>query len=670
MWTMIRFLKQNFITLLILLVLVVYIQYLLLQPVLKMGFPWDDWFTLDFFRILGPNPLSKISYILYLYGPHYVYPYWIGMLVNIFGWQNQALLREVNIGLKIIETLAIYPVVLLVFKRKLLAFLAVLILAIHYSAAGALELVITGIDYLVGIFLFVFLAVYYHVVKNEQVLSFRNKILSLKWLGLLFLSLTATIFSEPTRSFPVLVLPFLIEMFVLFYDHSKSSIKKSFFRLLILVPVLLMMAVVFNYAVFNGGKLSNGLTMLNIIPLLLQGNWYFTLHPISSLSNLFIPPEYLHKVFGAEVFDPNNPFPGYFSFLIRKTILFFGILTYFLSFFIKPSWLSRWKFVLVTLVSNFIFEIAVFFIYNLRSGIDADSGALANYRNSSELAGMYPIFIGGFLLILNFWAIYGWWKGGRKNNLLWAFWSGITLAFIFLVMTRLQQNWIFAYKTVHRYLPAASLGASLCLASFLTLFYDKITTQTSRLSRYFAGFLIFLGLIVFYNISNQQISILFNTELVQGRSAEAQQLMHQKFMDKFSKYNYDPSKSSLFYFDTSGESSTDGLFFSESFQSNFMYWMHIRTPKLVSGCIQDVGGTVEDLKELVKVKNGVKGIEYRAYCINPNDGTHDVIYPTGGTSESPVQTFHMPENFYSFQIKNREFIDTRDEVLKELGFDL
>ena len=658
---MIRFLKQNFIILLILLVLVVCIQYLLLQPVLKMGFLWDDWFTLDFFRILGPNPLSKISYILMLYGPHYIYPYWIGMLVNIFGWQDPTILREVNIGLKIIETLVMYPLVLLIFKRKLLAFLAVLILAMHYSATGALELVITGIDYSVGFFLFLFLAVYYHVVKN--------KILNFKWLGLLFLSLTATIFSEPTRSFPVLILPFLIEMFVLVYDHSKSSIKKSFFRLLTLVPIFFMMAVAFNYAIFNGGKLSSGLTSLNLLPLLLQGNWHFTLHPISSLSNLFLPPEYLSKVFGSETFNPNNLFINYLSFLISKPFMFFGILTYLFSFFIKPSWLSRWKFILITLVLNFILEIAVFFIYNLRSGIDADSGTVANYQNSSELAGMYTIFIGSFLLILNFWGIYGWWKGGRRNNILWAFWSGLTFAFIFLVLTRLEQNWIFAYKAIHRYITTASLGASLCLASFLTLFYDKITTQTSRLSRYFGGFLIFLGLIVFYNISNQQISNLFNSELVQGRSAEAQEMMHKKFIRIFSKYKYDDSKSSLFYFDVSGESSTDGLFFSESFQSNFMYWMHIRTPKLVEGCIQDTGGTVEDLKKLVKVKNGVKGIEYRAYCIHPNDGTHEVVYPTDGTHESPVQTFYMPENFYYFRVKNREFIDTRDEVLKELGFD-
>src|SRR3989344_1563352 len=204
---MIRFLKQNFIIILILLMLVVYLQYLLLQPVLKLGF----------------------SYVIKSLGPYYNQEIWIGTLVDIFGWQNPSSLREVNIGLKIIETLAIYPVVLFVFKRKMLAFLATLILAIHYSAAGALELVITGIDYLVGIFLFVFLAVYYHVVKNEQVLSFRNKILSLKWLGLLFLSLTATIFSEPTRSFPVLVLPFLIEFLLLTHDHSKTSFKNSFF---------------------------------------------------------------------------------------------------------------------------------------------------------------------------------------------------------------------------------------------------------------------------------------------------------------------------------------------------------------------------------------------------------------------------------------------------------
>ena len=88
-----------------------------------------------------------------------------------------------------------------------------------------------------------------------------------------------------------------------------------------------------------------------------------------------------------------------------------------------------------------------------------------------------------------------------------------------------------------------------------------------------------------------------------------------------------------------------------------MAWMHSISPKLVVGCIQDIGGTVEDLKGLIKVKNGIKGFERMAYCINPNDGTYD-----------STPTFFLPENFYSFKVKNREFIDNRDEVLKELGF--
>src|SRR3989344_1660724 len=107
---MIRFLKQNFIIILILLMLVVYLQYLLLQPVLKLGFSYEDWFMLDFFRVLGFDPLSKISYVVKSLGPYYIQEYWIGILVNIFGSQSPSLLKEVNIILKVIDTLVMYPI--------------------------------------------------------------------------------------------------------------------------------------------------------------------------------------------------------------------------------------------------------------------------------------------------------------------------------------------------------------------------------------------------------------------------------------------------------------------------------------------------------------------------------------------------------------------------------
>ncbi len=649
---MIRFLKQNFIILLILLILVVYLQYLLLQPVLKIGLSYADWFNLDYYRLLGPNPFLEISYVIKRAGAHYIQEYWIGWLDDIFGWQNQALLKKVNIAFKIIETLAIYPVVLLIFKRKLLAFLATLIFAMHYAAAGALEDFISGPDYVVGLFLLVFLAVYYHVVKNEQVLSFRNKILSLKWLGLLFLSLTATMFSEPKRAFPVFTFPFLIETFLITLDHSKSGLRHSFIRLLTVFPVYLLIIIIFVFP----ERISQPAIVITppLISYILGGDWYFTLQPFAGLSTLFIPAENLSKIFGSQTLNPNNLFINYLSFLIRMPLIFFGMLTYLLSFFIKPSWLSRWKFVLITLVLNFTLEIVVFFIYNIRYN------SPPNYQNASELVGLYPIFMGIFLLILSFWAFYGWLKGGIKNNLLWAFWSGIIFAFIFLVLTRLETGDSFGYSGVHRFFPAAALGASLTFASLLILFYDKITFQTSKLSRLFSGILIFLVLLVFYNISNQQISDYFNSQLINGRSAEAREMMHQKFLEKFSKYNYDPSKSSLFHFEDAsyGKSNTDGLFLQESFQSHFMAWMHLRTPKLVSGCIRDIGGTVEELKALVKVKNGVRGFVYDSYCINPTDGTYD-----------STEIFYTPENFYSFKVKNREFIDTRDEVLKKLGFD-
>jgi|SRR3989344_4793195 len=90
---MIRFLKRNFVILLILLILVVYLQYLLLQPVVKEGISYADWFYLDYYGLLGDNPLSKTSYIIKRAGPHYTQEVWVGILVDLFGWQNQLTLK-------------------------------------------------------------------------------------------------------------------------------------------------------------------------------------------------------------------------------------------------------------------------------------------------------------------------------------------------------------------------------------------------------------------------------------------------------------------------------------------------------------------------------------------------------------------------------------------------
>lgn len=641
---MIIFLKRNIIILSALLILVIYLQYLLLQPVLSLGFSHEDWFMLDYFRALGSDPLFKIPYVLKTLGPHYIQEYWVGMLVNMFGLHNLLSLREFNISLKVIETLMVYPVVLLIFKRKLLAFLSTLIYAIHYSTTGALEDIISGPDYLVGLFLLFFLAIYYHLIKNG--------ILNLKWLSLLFLSFTATIFFQPVRAFPIFIFPFLIEIILFFYDHSKFSLRNSFFRLLTLSPVyILILIFVVSREAFQGFGSSVGAP--RILTYLSRGDWYFVLHPISSLSNLFLPFDFLPKVFGTMVFNPDNLLSDYLLFVIRKTFIIFGPLTYLFSFFIKPASFKRWKFILVILVFNFILDIIAFFIYNQRYN------TFPNYQDPGEITTMSSVIFGIFILVLNFWAIFGWWKGGRKNNLLWAFWSGLSFSFIFLFLTNLMAEEIFAAKTIHRYLLTASLGASLGFAGILILFYDKIASPISNFSRIFTGFLIFLVLVAFYKMSSQQISNFFSELSDNGRSIQAQDMMHQKFSEKFSKYSYDNKKPLFFFFDATEEPDRNKLLFEDSFSSNFIYWIHLESPELMNGCMQNYVGTVDSLKEFVKVENGRKGIDYKAYCINPKDGTHNDI----------VQTFFTPENFYSFKVKNLEFIDNRDEALKELGLD-
>lgn len=638
---MFEFIKRNLLIFLILLFLVVLLQFLLFQPALKLGITQDDWVMLDSFKILGPNPLSRISYVLNTFGPHFTQEYWIGFLTNIFGWQNTVMLREANIGIKILETLVLYIVVLVIFKRKLLAFLSAIVYAIHYSTLGSLEHIISGVDYLVGLFMLIFFAVYHHIAKN--------KILNFRWLILLLLSLITTLLFEPVRAFPVLIAPFLIEALLLVHNHSKIGLKYNLSRLLMLLPICLLIFILMLVLDNKGFRGGTTVGIPHALTSILDGNWYYILHPLASLSNLFLPLVYLHQIFGIEILVLDDLFTNYVLFLVTKTIIFFGILTCFFSFFIRPPRWGKGKFILITLVMNFILDILVFIVYNHRYD------NLPDYLKPSELAGIYPILFGMFLLILNSWIIYGWWKD-KKNILFLAFWSGFIFSLIYILLVRLMADELFAYQIYHRYLLIPTLGASLSLASFLVLIYDKIACQTFMLSKSWGSILIFVIIMIFYRNSNQITSDYWYGLINNGEGAQLQEILHQRFLDKFSTYKVDPHKPAFFFFDASEESEQDKIRFGNSF-GNFMSWMDFINKIPPEVCFRNMIDTQDALRELIRIKNGEKGIESVAFCRNYKDGSYN---------DTP--TFFELENFYSFKVKNLEFIDNRDEVLKKLEF--
>src|SRR3989344_5614068 len=93
-------------------------QYLLFGLALKYGFTPDDWGLLFFYKTLGNNPLAQILYVWSVKGVYTTGPiYFIGILNDFFNFLYQYF-QITNIVLKTLATLVLFPLTLVVFKRR------------------------------------------------------------------------------------------------------------------------------------------------------------------------------------------------------------------------------------------------------------------------------------------------------------------------------------------------------------------------------------------------------------------------------------------------------------------------------------------------------------------------------------------------------------------------
>lgn len=206
------------------------LQYFLLRP-FEIGFTPDDWSFVFWYKSLGDNPLSKLPQAWQERGPYTTFfLYYLGGLVDIWGINYQAI-GLTNITIKVLATVSIFPMVLIVFKNRLLAFISVLLYAISYSAVGSLEFAVKGGDYLSIFFMNIFLISYYLLVKKG---------LKTRWLPISCILLTLTLISSTIRSYPLLILVPLIEIFIWTQERTQIRAKIGLSRLFLLyLPFIL-----------------------------------------------------------------------------------------------------------------------------------------------------------------------------------------------------------------------------------------------------------------------------------------------------------------------------------------------------------------------------------------------------------------------------------------------
>lgn len=623
------FTKKNSLDLFFILAPIVFlIQFSLLNIILKYGFTADDWLLLFDYKTIGINSglfLDKFFSIISEKGIYTAYQViYIGILESFFKG-NYYLYQIINIIFKTFATLSLYPLILVVFKNRLLAFLTTLLFAISYSSAGALQFVVKGSDYIAIFFMNICLITYYLSFKRKR------KFLLFSTAILLFL---AFLFS-PIRLYPFLLFIILVELFIGIRSKSLKGLISTTLRLFLLFfPFLIMMLFL---AKSTGNYLNGPFVMYRFLT---YGNYQLLLSPFAGLGYTFLTNDYWY-IFGSVTFDNLR---DYLIFLIRGPIIIYSILTILLGFLItkKPR-----SFILGVVLTNIIFEVICYFlITNVRGMIGP------NVKGFYPIS-TYAIFLGFFVISVAFASLIVWFKK-KSNILLLSLFIGPIFSSIFLWGTWFIIGDNLTFKEgIHWYLIIPPIGSSLFLASLMVLGFDRIKRVVNLNLKKALLILLFLTILPLYLISSKEINTTFSYLLSIGYGASDQEEIKGKLIG-FLKEPLDLNPA-LIYLDASENNSVDPLFYPVTLISGFDKKMHFRNWEIINGCFSLITNK-DTLKKSVAIEDGIEGFKVMSLCIEDN------------FFASNYEVFYKPENFYAFKLIGKDVIDNTKNMLDELKY--
>lgn len=189
---------------------------------------------------------------------------------------NYPLYNNINILLKIFSTLTIFPLILIVFKNRTLAFLTTIVHAISYPSTGALTYILQGVFYLGIIFMNVFFILYFWAVTK----------ISVPWTLVASLSLALSYILAAGRIYPIFILILIIEAFLLF----RYGLKNLFISL---TRIVLFLAPTFVLVMFGSRNIPYAGAILPLLKDLMSGDLSNLLFPLSGLGYLFLPTTFL-----------------------------------------------------------------------------------------------------------------------------------------------------------------------------------------------------------------------------------------------------------------------------------------------------------------------------------------------------------------------------------------
>lgn len=620
-------------------ILVLITQYNLLEPILQYRLfnTTEDWPFLIYYHALDLNLLDKMIYVWKNFGLHTsAQVFHIGILSDIFGF-NYPSYQIANVALKAVGTISFFPLILVLFKDRKLAFLATCFFGISSATAGSFLWVVKGSEYIGIMLMNAFLITYYFVIiKNSKKLLLLSS----------FLFLTSYLMAPP-RMFPLLLLVPLVEIFWLLKTRKLNNLKYSIFRgIVYILPVILvsLLAPVSSCCPFT----SRPQVLLKDI---YGGNWHNLLDPFAGIGWTLFTNDYW-RFFGKLEYETLTNFKLYLAFLFEGPVLIFGILTLLLSRILSNK---PWKFFLLVFGLNFILEILMFILTSHH--VYLPENPIKSYPGHFVYT-KYPVLVGLYIFTLAFAGFLEWRNSKEKSNLHMAIWVGPTFSVIFLWPT-----WIIMgplvndFSSVHWYFGIPAMGTTLFLAAILIQLY--INLKKRKLFRIFAFCVILLITAIFYYTHMTAIDkqhLVINPDKI---TLADQQIIQGQLISKLgsSAKNGDV----LVYLDIAEDPvslrRTIQYYREALVVDHFGYWVHFRREgegMVNNGCIEAVTDK-ETLRLKFVLKDGKKGFIYTGYCIGKSEGVH-----TGD------KIFYGLDNFYAFRIQNGEFIDIKQEIIKDL----
>lgn len=632
--------KNRYIDLLnfaLLILLVIFTQYFLLKPVLGQGLTHDDLEVFYSAKLWGEKIISDPINTYIHFGPHYAYQEFYTFFLDFLFGSNFDYYLLFGIFLKVLATLSLYPLILLLFKRRSLAFLTTFLYGVSYASAGSLWYYTLGVEYLSIAFMNLFLISYYYFVKKMTILlAFLTPFL-----------LIITFITSPVRVFPIIAIIFFIESFLLIKKRF-SVIGTNLLRVILLFLPLVMIIVPFVgfIGIREAYSLDKGSSFITAIA---SGNWFLLINPLAGLGHMFLSlPKLL--VFGQ--LDIAN-FPSYLSFILLGPFFIFGIAALILSFIFSKK---PFRFFVKLIFINFLLEIFLFFLATYHFSISTK--LLTGYDPYVFFYFIYAALVALFIVSISTVCFLEWRNYFRKDQHLLISFISIIFSFVFII-----GSWLFSRESymhqggIHRYLVIPQLGVSLFIANIFVAVLQKSKAGL----KVFTSLLISLVFIYIFIMSKDEIARGFNFKKVNGENLEAQILMQDQILKDIPTNKF--SEDIIFFIRHPDEqASLDPsinpwirAFDLGNMTTRMLLIKSYKTGKKLDGCIAVVWDE-QILREMFTVQESIKGFLYKegsnkqARCVKKGKG----IGSDG--------VFYTLDNFYAFAIESTSLSNITEEM--------